>query len=105
MLILITCNHDVGYFGRFAGPMFRIVDKAKRRPDLYSSEWRKLRQRVLALKGTQCVYCKKDCFSDPTIDHVIPVCQGGINDIDNLVVACRSCNAKKGGKEGWQCTT
>jgi len=32
------------------------------------------------------------------IDHVIPVCQGGTNDDENLIVACEDCNRGKGGK-------
>jgi 5-methylcytosine-specific restriction endonuclease McrA len=30
-----------------------------------------------------------------TLDHVIPWGQGGGHSLDNLVVACRSCNMKK----------
>ena len=29
------------------------------------------------------------------IDHVVPRCNGGGTDIDNLVLACRRCNLKK----------
>jgi hypothetical protein len=29
------------------------------------------------------------------VDHVVPLEQGGANDISNLVPACRSCNASK----------
>lgn len=31
------------------------------------------------------------------IDHVLPVCQGGTNDIDNLRLLCNFCNGAKGG--------
>lgn len=31
-----------------------------------------------------------------TIDHVIPRCRGGEDTWENLVVACSSCNTKKG---------
>lgn len=33
-----------------------------------------------------------------SIDHVIPTNQGGANDISNIVLCCRSCNASKGSK-------
>lgn len=32
------------------------------------------------------------------LDHITPVCQGGTNDIENLLTACVSCNAGKSGK-------
>jgi 5-methylcytosine-specific restriction endonuclease McrA len=42
-----------------------------------------------------CVYCGNP---GGTIDHVVPLVQGGRNTWRNLVVACISCNAKKGGR-------
>ena len=30
------------------------------------------------------------------VDHVLPVCEGGTNDIDNLVTSCKDCNRGKG---------
>jgi hypothetical protein len=40
-------------------------------------------------------YNKRDIWS-PTIDHVIPVAQGGTDDLANLKLAHMICNAKKG---------
>lgn len=33
-----------------------------------------------------------------TYDHVIPLSKGGLNELENIVVCCRGCNAKKGAK-------
>lgn len=47
----------------------------------------------------QCQYCGKS--QDPklmTIDHVIPRSRGGENTWENLVVACKKCNQRKGNK-------
>lgn len=34
-----------------------------------------------------------------TIDHVVPLSRGGTDDLDNLVLACNVCNARKGARE------
>lgn len=46
--------------------------------------------------GHACRYCGR--ANNLSIDHVIPRSQGGIHESENLVVACRSCNSKKGGR-------
>jgi hypothetical protein len=51
------------------------------------------RKSVTSLYNGQCVYCNSS--SDLTIDHKIPQSRGGDNNIDNLQIACRSCNAAK----------
>ena len=43
-----------------------------------------------------CRYCGSK--NAPTIDHVVPRCQGGKDGADNLVVACWSCNLSKSGR-------
>ena len=57
----------------------------------------------------KCEYCGADNLHKvtegvarnmrATLDHVIPRSRGGAEyDVDNLVVACEPCNAKKGNK-------
>ena len=43
-----------------------------------------------------CVYCGEK-WGDQ-LDHVIPRCQGGSNENDNLTPCCNECNMKKSGK-------
>lgn len=31
-----------------------------------------------------------------TVDHLLPIARGGTNHMDNIVIACRLCNARKG---------
>lgn len=53
-----------------------------------------------------CYLCGKHLYltddynrkSAPTIEHVIPICKGGTNSWDNVRLACRDCNVKKGKK-------
>ena len=46
--------------------------------------------------NNKCQYC--GATRSLTIDHVIPRCRGGQDTWENLVVACSSCNVKKGSK-------
>ncbi len=54
-----------------------------------STQWKKLRLRILQRDGYQCFWCGEDAN---TCDHVIPVARGGSDDPDNLVAACKRCN-------------
>ena len=53
---------------------------------------------VKSAKG-YCYWCGKRHQKDYHIDHYIPLSKGGSNTIENLVVACKSCNLKKHAKE------
>lgn len=58
-------------------------------------------KRGQVLAKFQCHYCGSD--TDLTRDHVVPRSRGGSNDPENIVYACRSCNAAKGNRtpEEW----
>lgn len=51
------------------------------------------RENVFKRDNYECVYCGS--CKNLTIDHVIPQSKGGKDSWDNLVTACRSCNAEK----------
>lgn len=54
------------------------------------------------LKNIQvCYWCNKNMSKtkDKCYDHYVPLNKGGENTIDNIVVSCRSCNAKKHAKD------
>ena len=47
----------------------------------------------------RCQYCEKRYpKTQLTLDHVIPVVQGGKKTWENIVTSCRPCNQKKGGR-------
>ena len=49
--------------------------------------------------GGGCIYCKKGISKgNATIDHVEPLKLGGKSSIQNLVIACKPCNASKSHK-------
>jgi hypothetical protein len=46
--------------------------------------------------GGMCAYCGKSIpYSAATVDHVVPLSQGGESTWDNLVNCCSSCNQRK----------
>ena len=53
------------------------------------AEWLALVERY---RG-RCAYC--GAIGTLEADHRIPLARGGTNDIDNILPACRRCNAKK----------
>lgn len=55
--------------------------------------------------GNHCRYCTRYVSwadrkspSGATYDHVIPIHAGGTEDVENIVVCCRTCNLKKGAR-------
>ncbi len=54
---------------------------------------RSVRKKVFEKYGKSCLAC--GATENITIDHVIPVSKGGINDISNYQPLCKSCNSKK----------
>lgn len=67
-----------------------------RRPDLLTTEWKKLRRAVLDRDGWRCAACGKDVEGrDATVDHVIPYTGPESNVMHNLITLCRSCNSTK----------
>lgn len=68
--------------------------------------YRRERERAKQIKKTNwwntikskgiCYYCgTKVDPSEITMDHVIPISQGGMSSKSNIVPACKSCNNKK----------
>ena len=57
------------------------------------------RRTVLARDQYTCQYCgAAPGRAELTIDHVVPRSRGGATRWDNVVVACRSCNQRKGNR-------
>ena len=51
---------------------------------------------VIARDGETCQYCGcQPGRAQLTLDHVVPRAQGGESSWENLVAACRACNARK----------
>jgi 5-methylcytosine-specific restriction endonuclease McrA len=62
----------------------------------YGYDWRKLRAAVLERDRGICYWCGGPA---KTVDHLIPLAQGGARlDPANLVAACLPCNSSRGGQ-------
>jgi 5-methylcytosine-specific restriction endonuclease McrA len=54
------------------------------------------RKNIVTRDDYRCQYCAGSFVnSQLTIDHVIPKSQGGKNNWENMVTACKPCNSKK----------
>lgn len=92
----IECPTKVRFTTGIIAAKIRPKDSKSKRPSKKA-----LWQRDL---GT-CQYCSKNVtISSATIDHVIPKSRGGGHTWDNLVIACSSCNSKKGSRLLEECS-
>lgn len=65
-----------------------------------SSEAKRMwRESIKSKWNYKCAYCGSP--DELTLDHIVPSCKGGTNYTNNVLCACRSCNASKGHEE-WQ---
>lgn len=56
-----------------------------------------IREYLLEKYNRKCIYCGKENIP-LEIEHIIPKSRGGTNRIDNLGIACHTCNQSKGSK-------
>lgn len=82
----------------------RLVDKAhrhKRKAQKRASEGfytaQQLQEQFQRQKG-KCYYCKAKFGKIYHVDHVVPLSKGGTNEINNIVLACPTCNMRKAGR-------
>lgn len=58
---------------------------------------------ILEQYGNLCAYCRKTNGTKRLErDHVIPISKGGLDEPENVVPACRRCNARKAARLGWK---
>jgi 5-methylcytosine-specific restriction endonuclease McrA len=80
--------------------------------ELHPAKREQFRREVYKREGGRCFFCKtrvrlhwKGQFDGEqpddaaTLDHIIPKSQGGRYELQNLVCACRICNARRGSRD------
>lgn len=60
------------------------------------SDYSQYRAALIKRDGERCVYCS--ATTGLVVDHMVPIKLGGTDDLDNLALACRSCNSGKAGR-------
>ncbi|MCK5640643.1 MAG: HNH endonuclease [Gammaproteobacteria bacterium] len=65
--------------------------------DKRSNNARRKRQRLIKKGVNKCRWCKKPLtIDDSTLEHVIPLARGGLDNANNWDLACEKCNSKRG---------
>jgi 5-methylcytosine-specific restriction endonuclease McrA len=89
---LVSATDHVFHSEREAFPEPSVVRLARYVKVPYRARVALNRRAVFARDGHKCQYCGN---AAENIDHVIPRSRGGTHTWDNVVAACRPCNARK----------
>lgn len=105
--ILLVLTNKAKVLDEYDNILIRSASQAYKLPSilmLMSKSYRKKevnfsRRGVFYRDNYTCGYCeRKFKTSDLTLDHIVPVCQGGDKNWENIISACHKCNTKKGGR-------
>ena len=89
---MVASTERVFHSERAAFPEPSVVRLARYVKVPYRARVALNRRAVFARDGHKCQYCGA---AAENIDHVVPRSRGGTHTWDNVVAACRPCNAKK----------
>ena len=89
------CAAKNNYVATLLGRAKKAANRANTSASKYGINERITGDDVLDIKQAHpcCEYCGSE--SNLELEHIVPLSHGGRNHKDNLVVACRSCNARK----------
>ena len=73
---------------------FYASRRTKRMPITYELRWE-----LSAKQRWKCAECKKLLPLAAQVDHVVPLCAGGDDNVQNMQVLCANCHAEKSRKE------
>jgi 5-methylcytosine-specific restriction endonuclease McrA len=73
-----------------------LDEEFEKRQRALAKELRKSRWWQEQLQKPCCFYCNRMLTpQEATMDHVLPISQGGQSTKGNVVIACKTCNTKK----------
>ena len=89
------------------------VDPDRRAERPQGRQIRRYIELIYARDGDACCLCRRPIAMDlpgshpdgPSIEHHLPVSKGGTNALDNLGLAHRSCNQRRGNRDPDQLVT
>jgi 5-methylcytosine-specific restriction endonuclease McrA len=62
-----------------------------------SSNSRKKRIALIRRNGNRCHWCQRELTVDTSsIEHIVPLARGGLDNANNRVLACKPCNHGRG---------
>lgn len=104
LLEAVRAGHDLDEMAEALGVERRRLSRALTRAKVAGGErhaprnGRGDKQALANRDGALCHYCgTRRKLRRLTVDHVVPLTRGGTNARANKVLACRPCNAAKGG--------
>lgn len=77
---------------------FKAPETSKIKDKRFSNQKtnRKHRQNIINKGNTNCMWCNKILtINTSTLEHIIPLDRGGLNNPCNFGLACESCNKKR----------
>lgn len=79
-------------------PIEEHRDNSKlRRKKIVGSSRKSLKIKILERDGSKCRECSR--VNNLTLDHVIPLSEGGLHEEENLQILCQICHEKKNKKD------
>lgn len=91
-----TVARKVGVTPEQAVEMAFVPPPVAANKDERKSNYRSLRRRMLE-RSNKCHWCPKLLTLDTsTLEHIIPLHRGGLDNANNRVLACDDCNKRRG---------
>ena len=91
----IRRNSQAATFTRKTAQLWQTARKRTKNGDLQTlADFRKWLSGVIGAAGwVACPYCRERLtIAEVSLDHILPISQGGDNSAENLQVVCRACN-------------